>query len=214
VDGADHLGEPVTDIVLPPGGKGPGVLVAHPWWGLNQTIRDYGAALAREGFVVGLTDLFGGETTTEIDAAEGLIRKHWDKAGGGIEAAPGELGRHQAVTSPQLGAIGFSFGGFHLLASLGKELPLAGLVTYYATHPLPERHVPVLAHFAADDDFESAADVAAMTAALKAAGPPNATEVYPDTKHWFAEADRPEYVAAAAKLAFGRTVAFLRERLR
>jgi carboxymethylenebutenolidase len=213
VDGAHYLGKPMIDIVLPPGGKGPGVLVAHPWWGLNQTIRDYAAALAREGFVVGLADLFGGETTTQIDAAEGLIRKHWDKAGQGIEDALRELGAHNAVTSPQLGAIGFSFGGFHLLASLGKELPLAGLVTYYATHPLPTTHAPVLAHFAANDDFESAEDVAAMTAALKAAGSPNMTEVYPGTKHWFAEANRPEYAEAAARLAFERTVGFLRGRL-
>ncbi|HWB46267.1 MAG TPA: dienelactone hydrolase family protein [Hyphomicrobiaceae bacterium] len=213
MDGADHLGQPVMDVLLPPGGEGPGVLLAHPWWGLNRTIRDYGMALSREGFVVGLADLFGGETATEIDAAEGLIRKHWNGAGPGIEAALGELGRHSAVTSPQLGAIGFSFGGFHLLASLDEDLPLAGLVTYYATHPLRGTHAPVLAHFAADDDFESAADVAAMTAALKAAGPPNATETYPSTKHWFAEADRPEYVEAAAELAFGRTVTFLHNRL-
>jgi carboxymethylenebutenolidase len=204
----------MMDIVLPPDGKGPGVLVAHPWWGLNPTIRNYGAALAREGFVVGLADLFGGETTTEIGAAEGLIRKHWDKAGQGIEDALAELGQHTTVASPQLGAIGFSFGGFHLLASLGKNLPIAGLVTYYATHPLPAKHAPVLAHFAANDDFESAADVAAMTAALAASGSPNATEVYPGTKHWFAESDRPEYVEAAAKLAFERTVSFLRARLR
>ena len=196
------------DILKPASGSGPGVLVAHPWWGLNQTVRDYGAALAREGFVVGLVDVFGGETTTSIDDAEKLIRKHWDVADGKLAQGFAEL--TDAVAGARVGAVGFSFGGFHLLEQLGKQEKLGRLVTYYATHPLPERHAPVLAHFAGEDEFESVEDVAAMSAALAASGPANLTYTYPATKHWFAEADRPEYDAAAAKLAFERTVAFLR----
>jgi carboxymethylenebutenolidase len=198
------------DILKPAGSKGPGVLVAHAWWGLNRTIRDYGAALAREGFVVGLVDVFGGETTTSIEDAEKLIRTHWDVADKRLTEGLAELGGSDAVTGAGVGAVGFSFGGFHLLEQLGKAGPLTKLVTYYATHPLPERHAPVLAHFAAEDEFESAEDAAAMTAALEASGPANVTYTYPGTKHWFAEADRPEHDASAAKLAFERTVAFLR----
>jgi carboxymethylenebutenolidase len=200
------------DTLLPPSGTGPGILVAHPWWGLNQTIRDYGAALAKQGFVVALPDLFGGDTTTSIDDAEKLIRKHWETAGSRLIAAFGEFAGHAGVTNGKaLGAIGFSFGGFHLLESLdNKALPLGRLVTYYATHPVPEKHAPVLAHFAGADEFESDDDMAALGAALTKAGAPNASYSYPGTKHWFAEADRPEYDAAAAKLAFERTVEFLK----
>ena len=199
------------DVLLPPGGHGPGVLVAHPWWGLNATVRSYGAALAREGFVVGLPDLFAGDVTTDIAKAETQIRTHWEATTGRLADALNTLAGHTSVTSSGVGAVGFSFGGYHLLEALGdRSLPITRLVTYYATHPLPAEHVPVLAHFAADDEHESAGDMATMTAALTAAGAPNAAFTYPDTKHWFAEADRPEFDAAAATLAFSRTVAFLK----
>ena len=197
------------DVLLPPSGKGPGVLIAHPWWGPNQTIRDYGAALAAEGFVVGLADLFEGETTTSIETAETLIRKHWDMAGDGIHAAFGELGSHKAVTGPRLGAVGFSFGGFHLLAQLGPKAWRGPLVTYYATYPAAFEGATVLAHFAGSDAYESDADRDAMIAAMA----PNVAHIYPNTQHWFAEADRPEYDAAAAGLALARTVEFLRSAL-
>jgi carboxymethylenebutenolidase len=193
MDRAHHLGEPVMDILLPPSGTGPGVLVAHPWWGLNRTIRDYAAALAAQGFVVGLVDAFNGEVTTEIARAEQFLPKYMQSAGPGV------------------GAVGFSFGGFQLLKLLGDStLPLNRLVAYYAVYPLPDSHIPVLAHFAGKDDFETDEDMAAMAEALAAAGAPNASHRYAGTAHWFAEADRPEYDAAAARLAFERTVAFLR----
>jgi len=194
------------DMLLPPSGRGPGVLVAHPWWGLNQTIRNYGAALAAEGFVVGLVDVFAGETTTSIEMAETLIRKYWDAADGRIGEAFAELGEHRAVTGPRLGAVGFSFGGFHLLAQLGPRSWRGPLVTYYATYPETFDGATMLAHFAADDVHESDADRDAMIAAMA----PNVAYVYPGTKHWFAESDRPEYDAAAAALAFERTVTFLK----
>lgn len=196
----------MSEIILPASGTGPGIVVAHPWWGLNQTIRDYGAALAGAGFVVALPDLFGGDTATSIGDAETLIRKHWEAAGALLDGAFDALGRHPAVAGTGLGAIGFSFGGFHLLEAIERgDARIARLVVYYATHPLPTKHVPIMAHLAAEDPYESAADMDALAANLGALA-----HRYPGTTHWFAEADRPEYDADAAQLAFGRTVTFLR----
>jgi carboxymethylenebutenolidase len=194
------------DILLPPSGTGPGILVAHPWWGLNRTIRDYGAALAEQGFVVALPDLFAGDITTSIETAETQIRKHWETAGPRLDAAFDTLAGHRAVTGNGLGAIGFSFGGFHLLEAIERgDARIARLVVYYATHPLPAQHVPIMAHLATDDPYESQADMDALAANIG-----ETAYKYPGTMHWFAEADRPEYNAAAAALAFDRTVAFLR----
>ena len=194
------------DIVLPSGGKGPGVVVAHPWWGLNQTIRNYAAALAKEGFVVALPDLFDGDITTSIETAETLIRKHWETAGQRLDTAFEELGAHRAVSGDGLGAIGFSFGGFHLLEAIEQgDTRIARLVVYYATHPLPSQHAPIMAHLASDDPYESQADMDALAANIG-----GSAYTYPGTKHWFAEADRPEYDKAAADLAFSRSGAFLK----
>lgn len=194
------------DILLPQSGIGPGVVVAHAWWGLNRTIRDYGAALAEQGFVVALPDLFTGEVTTSIATAETQIRKHWESAGPRLETALEALGEHRAVTGNGLGAVGFSFGGFHLLEAIeGGDTHLARLVVYYATHSLPAQHVPIMAHLATDDPYESRGDMDTLAARIG-----DTAHVYPGTRHWFAEADRPEYNAAAASLAFDRAVAFLR----
>lgn len=197
------------DVLLPESGTGPGVLVAHPWWGLNNTIRAYGAALAREGFVVGLPDLFNGAIATTIEAAEAQMTANFETGTDKVRAAIIDLSSNPAVTGKHVGAVGFSYGGFHLLRQLADTtLPLSRAVIYYATYPLPPIHVPVLAHLAEQDDFESNADMQALTAAL--ASSPNAVHTYAATKHWFAESDRPEYDEAAAKLAFDRTVEFLR----
>lgn len=195
------------DVLLPPGGSGPGVVVLHPWWGLNPTIRAYGTSLAETGFVVGLADVFSGETTTNLEDAEKLIRKYWDAAGTKTAEAFAELAAHPLVTGAKLGAVGFSFGGFHLLAALGTNDLIGAAVIYYATYPDAKLDaVPVMAHFAEHDDFESDSDRDALLAGL----PKDRGFIYPGTAHWFAEADRPEYPAEAARLAFERSVQFLR----
>jgi carboxymethylenebutenolidase len=203
------------DVLLPPSGRGPGVLVAHAWWGLNQTIRDYGAALAAQGFVVALPDLFGGAVTTDPTAAEALADTHWPDAVPKLTSTLTELRSHPAVASPKLGAVGFSFGGFHLLRLIGPGQPhLAAVVAYYAAHVgnFATGHTKVLAHFAETDPFDGPEAQRDMAETLAAAGA-GITHTHAGTKHWFAEADRPEYDEAAADLAFSETVAFLRARL-
>ena len=48
---------------------------------------------------------------------------------------------------------------------------------------------------------------------VKIRGKPSSGLARPEFFDWFAEADRPEYAAAAAELAFERTVGFLRSQL-
>lgn len=192
------------EIIVPPRGNGRGVLVIHPWWGRNQTVRDYGHRLAEHGFVVGLADAFDGHVVTDRDAAQGLLERFWQSAPALLASNVRSLAAHSAVAGGVSG-LGFSFGGFQLL-QLQEELPLRRIVTYYADREV-ELKVPVLGHFAETDPF--ADDQDGMIRKIEAAGPPSAAIVYPGTSHWFAEADRPEYNAAPAEAAFERSVAFL-----
>ena len=192
------------EIILPPGGSGPGVLVIHPWWGRNETVLNYGRRLASRGFVVGLADAFDGNVVTDREAAQRLLERYWQSAPALLAGNVHTLAAHDAV-SGGVNGLGFSFGGFQLL-QLQEELPLMRVVTYYADREV-ELKVPVLGHFAQTDPF--ADDQDGMIKKLEAAGPPSAAIVYPNTTHWFAEADRPEYDAAAAEAAFERSVAFL-----
>src|SRR5258705_10118901 len=64
--------QPDGFLALPPTGKGPGVLVLHAWWGLNDTIRGVCDRLAGEGFVAFAPDLYHGKVADTIAGAEAL----------------------------------------------------------------------------------------------------------------------------------------------
>ena len=70
-----------------------------------------------------------------------------------------------------------------------------------------------LGHFAEHDDFEPLDSVRALETTIRAAGREVTFHVYPGTGHWFVEPHRPEYDAAAADLAWERTLTFLKARL-
>jgi carboxymethylenebutenolidase len=198
-------------------GGGPGVLVLHPWWGLNDTIKGFADRLGDAGFTVLAPDLFDGQMATTIDDAEKL-------AGGKESDEAAQIALEQMVlgaadwlsgrSAGRIGALGFSFGAGYALW-LGKKRPdqVAGIVVYYGSYPGIEGDAPILGHFAEHDPYEGEENVAAFEAGLRETGRSAALHHYPGTKHWFAETDRPEYVADAAELAWQRTVAFLKQHL-
>lgn len=59
-------------LAVPPTGKGPGVLVLHAWWGLNDTIKAFCTQLAASGFVAFAPDLYHGKVADNVADAETL----------------------------------------------------------------------------------------------------------------------------------------------
>jgi carboxymethylenebutenolidase len=140
---------------------------------------------------------------------------------GDIAAAVQVLCQHEATNQTdgrgKLAAVGFSLGGAYALdMSVTLAQKIAAVVTFYATYPgLDYRgaNAAYLCHFAGDDPFEPAESVTEMEQELQAAGRPFTFYMYPGTKHWFFEENRPEYDTEAASLAWERTTEFLHEQL-
>ena len=203
-------------LAVPAAGAGPGVLVLHAWWGLTPTFTAVCDRLAEAGFVALAPDLHAGQTATTITEAEALLKTqsagHSAAALGGFDALLAQPGR----TGAQVGIVGFSMGAAWALelASARPDQVGAAVLFYGAWEPdFSTSQAAYLGHFAEDDAFDPVEVAYAMEAAIRAAGREITLHVYLGTQHWFFEPDRPEYDPAAAALAWGRTIAFLRERL-
>jgi carboxymethylenebutenolidase len=207
--------QPDGYLALPESGQGPGILVLHAWWGLNPFFKDLCQRLAREGFVVFAPDLYHDQLAVTIEEAERLSDQLEEKqAYADIAKAIEYLQSLPDVTSPNLAVIGFSLGAFFALSvSSEKHQDIRRMVLFYGTGPgdFILSQAEYLGHFAETDEFEPASNVKELETSLRAANRPVAFYTYPGTGHWFFEADRAEtYNAEAAKLAWKRTLEFLR----
>jgi carboxymethylenebutenolidase len=104
-------------------------------------------------------------------------------------------------------------GAYYALElAAGAPARVRKVVLFYGTGTInsARSRAAYLGHFAENDPFEPASDVNRLEASLKGAGRPVTFYRYPDTGHWFFEADRLDaYNGAAARLAWDRTLEFL-----
>lgn len=192
-----------------------GVVVIHENRGLNPHIEDVTRRAALAGFsalgVDCLTPLGG--TPADADAARALFPqlKPEDVVAQGRAALAVLKARPDATG--KVGAVGFCWGGGAVndLAVSAPELN-AGVVFYGRSPDLakvPQIKARLLIQHAARDT-RLVEGLPAYEAALKAAGVNYQAIVYPDVDHAFLNDTSAErYNAAAAKLAWERTVAFL-----
>jgi len=204
-------------LALPPEGSGPGVLVLHAWWGLNPFFRQLCDRLAEQGFVALAPDLRDGQVAKTVEEATALMQASDEQAvGDTVMAAKDFLRAHASVRGDKIGVIGFSMGaGWALIVAGHKPDQVAATVLFYGVGEVDPSKVTskVQGHFSPEDEWESFDYVQTLEQEMKAAGVDVTFYSYPGTKHWFVEDDRPEYDAGAARLAWERTFAFLRENL-
>lgn len=212
-----------TDTYLAPARPSPGppVLLLHTWWGLNEPIRDLADRLAGDGFTVMAPDLFDGTVLTTVEDAEAYTTGieqgggqpgglNPDRIMGRVEASLDHLLAHPDVRGDRAAIVALSFGGWYGSHVAAGRSDVAAFVSIYSDVYEPPGGAAYLGHFAEDDQFVDASPVADMEASLPAG---STVHVYPATRHWFMEPDRPEYDADAAELAYARTVAFLHAQL-
>jgi len=194
----------------------PGVVVFHPWWGLNDDVVAYVDRLAAAGFAVVAPDLFGGRVASTIEEADRLSGAVDEAAVDAIALAAVDHLADRLGPAAKLAALGFSFGAAWSTWSPAQRHRLVASVVYYgstAGPSLSRASVPVLGHFAETDPYEPDEAIAAFEGTLRSAGRDVVIHRYPGTGHWFAEPSRDAHRAEAADLAFERTVAFLRRQL-
>jgi carboxymethylenebutenolidase len=207
--------QPDGYLASPTAGHGDPVLVLHPWWGLNATIRAFCDRLAAEGFLVFAPDLYHGklvDTIPEAEAAVNTLSSNYQQAQAEVAEAAAFLSRQ--AHGHGLAVVGFSMGVYYALefASAAPDL-VRKVVIFYGTGDADAStsQATYLGHFAADDPYEPREYVDALAAAIHDAGRPVTFHHYPNTGHWFFESDRVDaYNEEAAELAWERTLAFLK----
>ena len=211
-----HL-QPEGLLAVPPTGKGPGVLVLHAWWGLNDTIKAFCTRLAESGFVVFAPDLYHGKVADNIPDAEALgkaLDANHLQAKAKIADATMFLNARADPSERGLAVIGFSLGAYYALdLSVTDPEHIRSVVIFYGTgvDDFSNSRGTYLGHFAENDEFEPQSNVDSLEESLRRAGRTVTFYRYPGTGHWFFEPDRPQaYNEAAANLAWDRTLAFLK----
>jgi carboxymethylenebutenolidase len=199
-------------------GKLPVVLVIHENRGLNPHLEDIARRLAVDGFIAFAPDALatlGGYPGDEDKARELFPKLDAAKTREDFVAAYGYL-KTLPAGNGKVGAVGFCYGG-GVVNFLATRLPdLSAGVPFYGGQPqaadAARIKAPLLIHYAGDDERINAGWPAYETA-LKSAGVSYEAHVYPGVQHGFNNDTTPRYDAAAAKLAWERTVGFFKRRL-
>jgi carboxymethylenebutenolidase len=204
-------------------GGGPGLILVQEWWGLVGHIKDVAERFASAGFTTLAPDFFHGAATGEPDEAMRLMMGlAMDQAAKDVAGAAAYLSGLDAVTSQEIGVVGFCMGGSLALWSATIAENISAAVGFYPAVPW-ERMNPswgsyagkaALIHASEEDGTSKAPGIQTAINAIEEAGGTVEVHDYPGTHHAFFNNDRPEvHDAAASEEAWERTVTFLHEHL-
>jgi carboxymethylenebutenolidase len=200
-------------------GKLPTVLVVHENRGLNPHIEDIARRVALDNFIAFAPDaLFplGGYPGDEDKARELFTKLDQAKTHADFLAAVAVL-KKLPGSNGKVGVVGFCYGG-GIANFLATRVPdLGAAVPFYGAQPSAEDaariKAPLLLHYAGNDE-RITSGWPAYESELKSAKVHYQAFIYPGVEHGFNNDTTPRYDAAAAHLAWQRTVDFFNQHLR
>ncbi|MFN7161098.1 MAG: dienelactone hydrolase family protein [Candidatus Gracilibacteria bacterium] len=199
----------------------PAVIVVHEWWGLNDNMREIAMKLADEGYVALAVDLYDGKLATTQDEARtysSAARANPAEAMKNLDAGISYLKTLQNVNKDLIGAIGYCFGGTWSYELARQTKDLKASVMYYGQFkpedPFTNADTAVLGHFGEADTSIPLANVEKLKSTLAGVSAQDVIYTYPGAGHAFANKGSANYKEEPAQLAWGRTLAFLRDHLK
>ena len=202
-------------------GKFPAVVVIHENRGLQPHIQDVANRFAKEGFLAiapdALTPVGGTPEDDQAKASQLIGSLDNNDTIDNMVAAVKYLKTHPLSTG-KVGCTGFCWGGAMTNNVSVNSPELDASVPYYGRQPKAEDvakiKAPILAHYAGNDPGINAG-IEAFEAELKKQNKEYQIFIYEGASHAFNNDSNPQrYNEEAAKLAWGRTIAFFKEKLK
>jgi carboxymethylenebutenolidase len=208
-------------LARPSGSAGPlpGVVIVHENRGLNPHIEDVARRAAAEGFLALAPDFLtsSGGTPSDPEKAREMI--------GALSAQTAVADARRSIawlaerpaSNGKVGIVGFCWGGGIVGEVAAAEPELDAAVVFYGRTPpleaVPNIKASLLLHYAGLDERINAG-VPGFREALDRAGVPYELHTYEGANHAFHnDTSEARYAPDAAKLAWERTVAFLKKEL-
>ena len=209
-------------LALPSGGgRHPGLIMVHEWWGLSADIAAMADRLAAEGFAVLAVDAYRGKLAQTAQEA-GALRTGTPAAqvASDLDAAYTWLSRHARVDGSRMGALGFCYGGAQAMFLGTRQRGLGAVVTLYGSGLIQNeadlgqlgRRGAVLGIFGDTDGSIPPAQRQGFKDALATRKARYAETVYTGVGHAFVkdeEVDKP----GPARQAWMQVVAFFKDEL-
>ena len=154
----------IDSLLFWPQGKGiyPGLVLLHDRWGLTGQMKDLGARLACEGYIVIIPNLYGrlgGMVTANDEVAAALLEKQNDaNVITDINSCCEYLNTRNLAKRNIHGVVGYGMGGSYALLFACHRKRLRAAVSYYGKMVQPrelmkEMSSPVLYHQAGRDTW-------------------------------------------------------------
>jgi len=150
----------------------PAIVVIQEWWGLNAQIQGVANRFAAAGYLALVPDLYRGRSTLEQQEAHHLMTglDFGDAASQDIRGAV----QYLKTRAAKVGVTGFCMGGALTLLALTQAPEADAGVVWYGCPPLEyidatKIRVPMLGHWAMQDEFFKIETVDALEEKLRGA---------------------------------------------